>query len=60
MISGTFYTLTEVARLLGKDRGTIARWLKAGKVKGEPVGNMVLIAEAEVTRLQSEKVAPTV
>ena len=54
LISGTFYTLTEVAHLLEKDRHTIARWLKQGKISGERVGNMVLIGKEEVDKLRSK------
>lgn len=54
MISGTFYSLGEAADILSKNRLTIRRWLGKGKIKGQRVGNMVLIEEAEVKRLQRE------
>ena len=59
MIKGTFYTLSETAQLLGKNRRTIWMWLKEGKILGERVGNMVLIAEGEVKRLQCQNPEPT-
>lgn len=52
MIQGTYYTITEVAALLKKDRHTIARWLKKGKIQGvQRVGNMALIPEEEVKKV---------
>ena len=57
MISGTFYTKTEVAQILGKDSKTIWRWLRGGKIQGQRVGNLVLIKEEEVKRLQQELAA---
>ena len=51
----SFLTITEVARVLNKDRHTISRWLQRGKMLGvQRVGNMALIPEAEVKRLQEE------
>ena len=55
MIQGTYYTITEVAALLKKDRHTIARWLIKGKIQGtQRVGNMALIPEDEVKKLQQD------
>ena len=53
MILGAYFTITEVAALLNKDRDTIARWLKKGKIQGElRLGNMAPIPEAEVKKLR--------
>ena len=54
MISGTFFTKGEVAKILGKGEVTIFRWLQKGKIRGQRVGNMVLISEDEVKRLQKD------
>ena len=53
MIRGSFLTITEVAKLLKKDRHTIARGLQRGKIRGvQRVGNIALIPEEEVKRLR--------
>lgn len=52
MISGTFYTLGETAKVLGKNRRTIWLWLQNGKIKGQRIGNLVLIPEEQVKKLR--------
>ena len=54
MISGTFYTLGEVAQLLAKNRLTIRRWIRSGKLDGQRLGSVVLIRKEEVDRLRRE------
>ncbi len=53
MISGTFYTLGETADILHKNRLTIRRWIRDGKIEAMRCGNLVLIRENEVLRLQA-------
>ncbi len=57
MISGTFYTLQEAASLLRKDRHTVSRWIKEGKLPARRVGNLVLIRKQDVQR--AERAADT-
>ena len=54
MISGTFYTQSEAAKVLGRDRHTISRWAKEGKLNPVRLGPLVLIAKEEVDRLVDE------
>ena len=53
MIRGAFYTKGEAASALGKNVSTIYRWLQNGKIHGQRAGNMMLISEDEVRRLQA-------
>ncbi len=40
--------------MLGKNRNTIARWIRSGKLPATPLGNTVLIREEDVERLIPE------
>lgn len=57
MITGTFYTLGEVAELLGKHRMTITRWHKKGDLQVTKIGNLVLISDEEVQRIKAQRQA---
>jgi excisionase family DNA binding protein len=59
MISGTFVSLGEAAIILGRNRNTIARWIRTGKIKGERIGNLVLIRQEELERLKAAQVDQT-
>lgn len=48
MISGTFYTVGEAAKLLNKDRKTLWRWMQQGRIRGTKLGNIMLIAKEDV------------
>lgn len=52
MIKDKYCTLTRAGELLGKDRRTIARWMKTGKLQGEHIGGVVLVEIAELERLR--------
>ena len=54
MISGTFFTLDEVAKLVSRDRRTMTRWLTDGKMHGQRIGNVVFVSAEEVKRLKAE------
>ena len=51
MISGTFYTIGEVAGQLQKNRLTIRNWIRAGKLSATRVGNAALIREEDISHL---------
>ena len=51
MITGTFYTLGEVANRLQKHRNTVARWIKQGKLPAIHLGNVVLVRKEDVERV---------
>jgi excisionase family DNA binding protein len=46
-----YCTTGQAAKRLGVNRLTIQRWVKAGKLSGERVGNVTLIPIVEVERL---------
>ena len=52
MITGTFYTLGEVASKLQKHRNTVARWIKEGKLPATQLGNVVLIRQEDVQQVE--------
>ena len=54
MISGTFYTIGEVADKLQKNRLTIRRWIQAGKLPIIRVGHVALIREEDYDSLARE------
>ena len=47
-----FYTENQAAKLLGVNRVTIWRWIKAGKLNIQRVGGVVLIPKEEIDSLQ--------
>ena len=55
MIREQVYTITETAKLLGVNRVTIRRWIKAGKLHAENIGGVVLIPKWEVELLKTKK-----
>ena len=53
-----FYLTTgEAAAILQVNRLTVRRWVKAGKLWGEPVGQVTLLRKDEVHRLAAEREA---
>lgn len=54
MISGTFYTIGEVAEKLQKNRLTIRNWIQAGKLPITRVGHVALIKEEDFNNLLGE------
>lgn len=55
MISGTFYTLGEVAVALKKNRLTVRRWIQSGKLSVTRLGCVALITKEDLDRLLSEQ-----
>lgn len=51
MLSDRYATKREAARLLGVNLVTIWRWAKDGKIRGEKLGQELLIPRKELARL---------
>ena len=51
-----YYTITEVAQILGVNRGTIYEWQSKGKIKIETdYRNLPAVTAEELQRLQNER-----
>jgi excisionase family DNA binding protein len=48
------YTRTELARRLGRDPKTVAKWIKRGDIHAVRVGRLVLISADEVERFLAD------
>ena len=55
MIREQVYTITEAARLLGVNRATIRRWVKAGKLDAENIGGVVLLQKSQVDFVRKQR-----
>lgn len=44
----TLYTLREVANILKLDKRTVQRYVKQGKIKKTPCGNLIRISEQDL------------
>ena len=54
MISGTYYSIGEVAKELGRHRNTVSRWIREGRLSAIRVGNIALISKEDLDRLRVE------
>jgi len=53
MISDKYYTVKELCQLLKRDKSTIYKWIREGKLKAIKVGGKYLIPEEEVKKILS-------
>ena len=53
-ISGTYYTASGAAVLLGKHRNTVCRWVKEGRLPAIRLGSAVLIPEEAIRGLAGQ------
>ena len=54
-ISDYFYTEDQAANQLGINRITIWRWIKAGKLNVQKVGNVVFIPKEEINTIKTKE-----
>lgn len=54
-IADYFYTEQQVATILGLNRITIWRWVKAGKLNIQRIGGVVLIPKWEIDLLKAKR-----
>ena len=57
MIREYVYTMEETADLMGVNRSTVYRWLRAGRLPGEEIGGVVLIPRWAVEMVKAELAA---
>ena len=55
MIREYVYTMEETANLMGVNRSTVYRWLRADKLPGESIGAVVLIPRWAVEMLKQQR-----
>ena len=55
MIREQVYTITEAAKLLGVNRATIRRWIKANKLYAENIGSVVLLQKSQVHLISRQR-----
>lgn len=48
-------SVADAARVLGRPKMTIYRWVDAGKIVGIKLGGVLFIPKSEVERLKNEK-----
>jgi excisionase family DNA binding protein len=51
-----FFTAEQVARLMGKEKRTITRWLESGRIPGE----MVIVRKRRMWRIPAAAIAPLI
>lgn len=47
-------TVPEAAKRVGRDPGTIRRWIRAGKLRAQKVGTQHIVDEADLDEVASE------
>ncbi len=55
MIREYVYTIQEAAQVLGVNRETVSRWIKAGHLHGEAIGGMVLLPRWAIEMVKQER-----
>jgi len=53
--SQDFITVPEAAKIIGKPKMTLYRWIRAGKVINVSFGDILFIPKSEVDRLKRQK-----
>ena len=51
-VLGKYYMLGEAAKITGRGRTTLWRWIRDGKLQSYRIGREVLIEKAEVEKLR--------
>lgn len=57
VITEHFYTLQEAAEAIGRERHSIARWIREGKIQAQKAGGVVFIEKSVIDALRKEQVA---
>lgn len=54
-LSDVYVTIGEAADIALVNRATIRRWVKEGKLRGEPMGKITLIPKEDVLKVAKER-----